>query len=173
MGKRAIFIGRFSPFHLGHLEIVKEIVEVEDEIIIAIGSAQQSHTKKNPFTAGERLLMIRNSLIQEGIDLQKAFLVPIPDIFRNPVWVSHVQSLCPDFSVVYTNNSLLRRLFSEARIQVKSPNLIKRTVYKGSYIRLLMTNGDKWAHLVPSSVSKIIDKIEGVKRIREINHKSD
>ena len=173
LGKRAIFIGRFSPFHIGHLEIVKNIMEEEDELIIAIGSAQQSHTEDNPFTAGERALMIRDSLLEESIDLQKVFIIPIPDIFRNPVWVQHVISFCPEFSVVYTNNSLLRRLFSEAGIQVKSPKLVKRSVYKGTYIRQLMTDDEKWEHLIPSSVTKFIIKIEGIKRIREINNRSD
>jgi nicotinamide-nucleotide adenylyltransferase len=173
LGKRAIFIGRFSPFHLGHLEIVKQILKEENELIIAIGSAQQSHTMKNPFTAGERVLMIRSSLLEEGIDLQKVFIIPVPDIFRNPVWVSHVQSFCPDFSIVYTNNSLLCRLFYESGFEVKSPKLVKRTLYKGTYIRQLMIDGEKWEHLVPASVSKIILKIEGVNRIREINHLTD
>lgn len=173
MGKRAIFIGRFSPFHLGHLEIVKNVMKEEDELIIAIGSAQQSHTENNPFTAGERVLMIRESLLEEGINLQNIFIIPIPDIFRNPVWVQHVISFCPEFSVVYTNNSLLCRLFFEAGIQVKSPKLVKRSVYKGTYIRQLMINDEKWEHLIPSSVAKIIIEIEGVKRIREINNRSD
>ena len=101
------------------------------------------------------------------------FIIPIPDIFRNPVWVQHVISFYPEFSVVYTNNSLLRRLFSEAGIQVKSPKLVKRSVYKGTYIRQLMTDDEKWEHLIPSSVTKFIIKIEGIKRIREINNRSD
>ena len=47
---RALYIGRFQPFHLGHLHIVKYILEVSKEVIIAIGSSG-SHTVHNPFTA--------------------------------------------------------------------------------------------------------------------------
>jgi len=171
--KRGIFVGRFSPFHLGHLESIKFILDQVDELIIVIGSAQQSHTLSNPFTAGERLLMIHQSLIAEKIPLEYIYLVPIYDIYRNPVWVNHVQSFCPSFSIVFTNNSLLRRLFSESGFEVESPNIVKRTVYKGSHIRQLMIENKKWEHLVPTSVFKIILSIDGVERIQQLNQQTD
>jgi nicotinamide-nucleotide adenylyltransferase len=171
--KRGIFVGRFSPFHLGHLETIKEILNKVDELIIVIGSAQQSHTISNPFTAGERLFMIHQTLQSEKIPLDKIYLVPIYDIFRYPIWVSHVQSFCPSFSVVFTNNSLNRRLFSESGFEVESPDLVKRTVYKGSHIRQLMIESKKWEHLVPSSVFKIIKSIDGVERIQQLNQNTD
>ena len=59
--ERGLFVGRFNPFHKGHLKAVQDILEQEDEIIIAIGSTQQSHTVSDPFTAGERVLMIISS----------------------------------------------------------------------------------------------------------------
>ncbi|MEM3079801.1 MAG: adenylyltransferase/cytidyltransferase family protein, partial [Thermoproteota archaeon] len=54
MSSRGLFIGRFQPFHLGHLKAVEYIINRVDEVIIGIGSAQYSHTLENPFTAGER-----------------------------------------------------------------------------------------------------------------------
>jgi len=171
--KRGIFVGRFSPFHLGHLERVKLILKQVDELIIAIGSAQQSHTLSNPFTSGERLFMIHKTLQSEKIPLEKIYLIPIYDIFRNPVWVNHLQSFCPSFSVVFTNNSLIRRLFSESGFEVESPELVKRTVYKGSHIRQLMIDGEKWENLVPSSVFEIIKSIDGVERIQQLNQQTD
>ena len=59
----AAIIGRFQPFHLGHLELIRQIMNENDEIIILIGSSQANYTLKNPFTAGERVWMIRDSLI--------------------------------------------------------------------------------------------------------------
>lgn len=171
--KRGIFVGRFSPFHLGHLESIKFILNRVDELIIVIGSAQQSHTLSNPFTSGERLFMIHKSLQDENIPLEKIYLIPVYDIFRNPVWVNHVQSFCPSFSLVFTNNSLIRRLFSESGFEVESPNIVKRTVYKGSHIRQLMIDGKNWEHLVPSSVFKFIMSIDGVERIQQLNQQTD
>ncbi|MGA3854978.1 adenylyltransferase/cytidyltransferase family protein, partial [Bacillus pumilus] len=73
---RGFIIGRFQPFHKGHLEVIKKIAEEVDEIIIGIGSAQKSHTLENPFTAGERILMITQSL--KDYDLTY-YPIPIKD----------------------------------------------------------------------------------------------
>ncbi|EQD45121.1 nicotinamide-nucleotide adenylyltransferase, partial [mine drainage metagenome] len=51
---RAFVVGRFQPFHNGHLHVIKEILSQYSSVIIGIGSAQYSHTMENPFTAGER-----------------------------------------------------------------------------------------------------------------------
>src|SRR5207245_2773190 len=68
MSGRALFVGRFQPFHRGHLATVRRILETNDEIIVGIGSAQYSHTGENPFTAGERYEMIKRALDAEEID---------------------------------------------------------------------------------------------------------
>ncbi|MBS7649487.1 adenylyltransferase/cytidyltransferase family protein, partial [Candidatus Bathyarchaeota archaeon] len=65
---RALYVGRFQPFHLGHLEAAKYILQNAREIIIVVGSAQESHTLENPFTAGERVYMIRLALNEANID---------------------------------------------------------------------------------------------------------
>ena len=56
---RGLYVGRFQPFHLGHLGAIKAVLKEIDEFVIVIGSAQYSHNSNNPFTAGERLVMIR------------------------------------------------------------------------------------------------------------------
>ena len=105
----ALIIGRFQPFHKGHLSVIKMVAEKSDSIIIGIGSAQLSHTFENPFTAGERHLMISRALRHEGID--NCYLVPIVDINQYSLWVAHVESMVPPFDTVYSNNPLTRRLF--------------------------------------------------------------
>ena len=61
--KRGLLIGRMQPVHNGHIDIIKETLKEVDELIIGIGSAQLSHTLKDPFTAGERLLMLTHALV--------------------------------------------------------------------------------------------------------------
>ena len=48
-------MGRYQPFHLGHLDLAKQILEECDEVIIAITSSQFNYLQKDPFTAGERI----------------------------------------------------------------------------------------------------------------------
>ena len=78
---RGILIGRMQPFHNGHIQVIKKILEEVDEIIIGIGSAQISHDLKNPFTAGERLVMIKQSLVEHNIDPSRYYIIPMEDLF--------------------------------------------------------------------------------------------
>lgn len=171
--RRGLFVGRFNPFHKGHLKAVQHILEQEDEIIIAIGSTQQSHTISDPFTAGERLLMIRAAMKEAEVPPERVYIVTIPDIHRNSVWVSHLRSYCPPFTRVYTNNSLTRRLFVEAGIEVRSTGPFNRVDFKGAQIREFMAEGTKWRHMVPKAVLDVIESIDGLDRIKEIIHETD
>ncbi len=162
----ALLIGHFQPFHNGHLEVVKTISGQCDSMTIGIGSAQLSHTFENPFTAGERHLMISRALEESG--LRNYFLVPIVDIHRYAIWVAHVASLVPPFQVVYTNNPLTQRLFEESGYAVRSAPLFNRDIYSGTEIRRRMVEGEEWEHLVPKGVSETIHEILGIERLREI-----
>jgi nicotinamide-nucleotide adenylyltransferase len=162
---RTLFIGRFQPFHKGHLAMVKKILETNDEVVIGIGSAQYSHTGENPFTAGERFEMIKRSLDAEGI--HDYHIVPIPDTHVHSVWVSHVKSLVPSFDVVVTNSELVVRLFREHGLKVLSPPLVSREKYSGTEVRRRMQKRLDWESLVPASVAAYIKDIDGIERIRE------
>jgi len=171
---RALIIGRYQPFHKGHLYMVSEITNDFDELIVGIGSAQCSHTMENPFTAGERVLMIARVLdpfVQtRGV---KLYIIPIEDMNRNSIWVSHIESMVPPFDVVYTNNPLSKRLFEESGYSVRSLPLYNRGLYSGTKIRELIVGGDDWRSLVPDEAMVVIDEVEGVKRLREIAMKDE
>src|SRR5512137_1813375 len=135
---RGLYIGRFQPYHLGHQAVIHKIALDVDEIVIVVGSAQSSHTPKNPFTAGERLAMIYSAL-EELRD--RCYVIPLHDIDRNDVWVSHVKSMTPSFDLVYSNNPLVVELFAEAGMEVKKPPMYERALYSGTAIRRLMELG--------------------------------
>lgn len=160
-------IGRFQPFHKGHLEVVRKIARECSSVTIGIGSAQYSHTLENPFTAGERHLMISSALEDDGIE--NYYLVPVVDINRYAVWVSHVVSMVPPFEVVYSNNPLTRRLFSEAGYDVRNSPMFNRAVYSGTEIRRRIASGDDWRQLVPRSVATAIDDLGGVGRLQDLS----
>ncbi|WP_094226684.1 nicotinamide-nucleotide adenylyltransferase [Methanolobus psychrotolerans] len=167
--RRAFYIGRFQPFHLGHYSIINDIARDVDEVVIGIGSAQKSHEPMNPFTAGERVMMIKHAL--ETADV-KHYAIPIEDLQRNAVWVSHIISMTPPFDVVYSNNPLVVRLFKEAGITVRQPPMYKREGYSGSETRRRMLNDEDWRSLVPQAVADVLDEIDGVNRLKSVS-KSD
>ena len=163
---RGLFLGRFQPFHLGHLDVVRRLSQQHREVIVAVGSAQVSHTEKNPFTAGERVEMAHAACQEAGI--ANALVLPIPDVGRNTVWVSHVKSYVPAFSVLYTNNPLMTRLFQEAGVKVAPAPFHARERYEGTRIRDLMREGDGWRALVPPAAARVIDACDGTRRLRDV-----
>jgi nicotinamide-nucleotide adenylyltransferase len=167
--ERGIIIGRFQPPHLGHLELCKKILREVDELVVGIGSAQESHTLTNPFTAGERILMLTRAFAEEGVNLSKVHLVPIPDVNNNAIWVTHVVSLSPPFHVIYSGNPLVRRLFKEAGFDTRNPPMIKRKEYWGTEIRDRMLKGKDWQELVPKAVVEVVREIRGIERLRDLS----
>ncbi|MEM1551000.1 MAG: nicotinamide-nucleotide adenylyltransferase [Candidatus Bathyarchaeia archaeon] len=165
---RALYVGRFQPFHLGHLEAIKYILSRSRELIIVIGSAQESHTLKNPFTAGERVYMIRLALNEAGVDPGKYYIIPVIDLDVHSLWVTHVCSHVPKFDIVYSNEPLTRRLFIESCFRVESIPFFKREVCSATEIRRRMLSGSNWEELLPKSVAAYIREIKGVERLKDL-----
>lgn len=162
----ALFIGRFQPFHKGHLEIIKRFSREFDKIIIGIGSSQYAFTKENPFTAEEREKMIREALKDCGIGNFEIY--HIPDIHNYPKWVEHVESIVPRFDVVLARNPVTLRLFKEKGYKVKRVPLLGGKDCHGRIIRKLMAEGKEWRSLVPEKVAKIIEEIGGEERLKKL-----
>lgn len=168
MIKRGLFIGRFQPFHLGHLSAIKDILKEVEELVIVIGSAQYSHNVNNPFTAGERLTMIRKALEEAGIAYSRIWIVPVPDVHLHMMWVSSVEGYTPKFDVVYSNEPLTRRLLRETGYKVKPIRFYERRLYSSTEIRKRMLKDESWEKLVPKSVATFIKEIDGVNRLRDL-----
>lgn len=51
---QAVVLGRFQPLHKGHAHMIEEALKVADNVLVLIGSSQESRTASNPFTYEER-----------------------------------------------------------------------------------------------------------------------
>ena len=161
-----VLIGRFQPFHAGHLEVVRQLrsARPQEPLILGIGSAQESYTWKNPFTAGERFEMIEASLAEAH--LTRCAIVPVPDIERHAQWVAYVRSLLPPFDRVYTNNPLTRLLFERDQVAVESPPLVDRARFEGAKIRTALATDGDWTPSVPPAVAAILRHLDAPARLR-------
>ncbi|MGC8974155.1 MAG: nicotinamide-nucleotide adenylyltransferase [Thermoproteus sp.] len=164
---RALFPGRFQPPHWGHVKAVKAILEEVDEVVVSVGSAQFNYILKDPFTAGERIWMLREGLREGGVDLSRVIIIPIPNVENNLEWLGRVRSYAPPFEVVYTGNPFVARLFRDAGYEVRQQPMFERDRYVSTRVRELMLAGDpRWEELVPRSVAEIVKRIGGVERLR-------
>ena len=167
--RRALIFGRFQPFHYGHLMVINWALQLFDELVILIGMADVSHTSDNPFTAGERIWMIREALKEEGIPLDRIITATIPTMNVYVGNALYVIKLVPPVEYIITRNPIIARVFQDAGLKVLVPPPFNRDVYRGSKVRELMLKGDeRWRSLVPKAVARIIDRINGVDRLKAV-----
>jgi nicotinamide-nucleotide adenylyltransferase len=166
-----LLVGRFQPFHLGHLEAVRYALANADYVYVVVGSAQRSYERDNPFTAGERIEMIKSALDGNKIDPSRWMAVPIPDADSHSLWVSNVESMVPKFDIVFTNDALTYILFKEGGFEVKAVPYLDRTRYSATNVRDRILERKDWESLVSPQVAKLVKRFGGVERVRALMRK--
>lgn len=161
-----LLIGRFQPFHLGHLAAVKFALTQVDNLAIGIGSSNRFNEKKNPFSAEERKEMIVSSLDES--DLQKCKIYFVPDVNDHSKWTYHVDQIVPKYDVVFSNDDFTHELYKKRDIKVVSVPLKQREILSGTDIRLKIASGQRWEDLVPSGTAKVLLKINAKDRLAKL-----
>lgn len=164
--RRGLIVGRFQPYHLGHHHAVMNILHEVDELIIAIGSTEDSYKEKDPFTTGERVEMIAHALKEEGI-YERCIIVPVPDVKEYALWTGRVRSYTPKFTVVYTNNPLVKELFEAEGMPVK-PMVSNNSRAESAEVRKAMLNHGGWEKMVPAAVAGFLREISAAERLKKI-----
>ncbi|WP_011400658.1 bifunctional nicotinamide-nucleotide adenylyltransferase/Nudix hydroxylase [Hahella chejuensis] len=86
-----VFIGRFQPFHRGHLAVIEQGLRKARQMIVLCGSAHQPRSTRNPWSVSEREDMVRSALSKA--DNQRVHIAPLMDIvYNDEIWVRNVQS---------------------------------------------------------------------------------
>ncbi|OYT29402.1 nicotinamide-nucleotide adenylyltransferase [Thermoplasmatales archaeon ex4572_165] len=162
----ALFIGRFQPFHLGHMHVIKQNFNLFKLLYIGIGSSQYSNTFENPFSFAERETMIKAALNDEGINNYS--IVAIPDIHNPPKWVDHIISIINDSIELITNNSETAELFKKKGFNVHKDGLYKKQRFSGQEIRERMRCNKPWNELVHPKVYEYLCSIDAEQRLKSI-----
>jgi nicotinamide-nucleotide adenylyltransferase len=153
--KRALFIGRFQPFHIAHLKDIKDLSCSHDEVLIGIGSSQEKRTKENPFSLKERKDMVNCALRQEKIENYRIY--PVPDLYNDRKWASYIFENLPNFDCAHSGNIWTLKCLKRFGSKVRKIKLIKGI--SSTRIRSLMSAKKEWKHLVPESVYEYINNI--------------
>jgi nicotinamide-nucleotide adenylyltransferase len=169
--KVGLLVGRFQPFHNGHLAAVKHALKKVDYLYIVVGSAQRSHERLNPFTAGERIMMIKAALNEAGVDPSRWMLIPVQDAISHSVWTATLKSTVPRFHVVFSNDTLTIRLLKEEGINVMPIPYLDRGTYSATNVRSRILERKDWEKLVPPAVARMVKELDGVERVRSMINK--
>ncbi len=170
MKKRALFIGRFQPFHRGHLDALKQILEHKDkfdEIIIAIGSAEDEFLPANPLTAGERMEIIDLAIREAGMPKEKFWIIPVRNINEYSLWPHHVIRLCPSFEAVFSGSKIVQTLFRNTDKKI-IPLEMRISVSATSVREKVRMEEPLEKHLLPS-VIRYLEGIHFRERLMEIS----
>lgn len=155
--KVALFIGRFQPFHNGHLYSLNKCLELADEIIVGVGSSQESSTDSNPWNFEIRKKMIAS--VNQGVQI-----VAIPDVYNDKKWGDLIKEIIkktgydPSQVVGVGNNEWTNRILRSVGVTIFETGLYKRDELEGIKIRTLMAQNDQsWKVRVPDTVVKCLE----------------
>lgn len=161
-----LLIGRFQPFHLGHLDALRFALSKVDKLWIGLGSSNKPLQKNNPFSAEERKEMILSS-IDESMK-QRIQIYFIPDLENHIKWIELINSLVPKFDTVFTNDELTRHLYSKRDVEVLPIPFVKRDILSGTNIRNMMISDQKWEDLVPAGTKNFLYKTSAKQRLKNL-----
>ena len=86
-----VYVGRFQPFHNGHLATLMKALRIGQRVIVVLGSANSPRTFKNPWTVAEREVMIRSCLSAAENELVE--FVGVEDrLYNNDKWLVNVRT---------------------------------------------------------------------------------
>jgi len=153
-----LLIGRFQPFHLGHLEALQFALSKVDKLWLGLGSSNKPIERNNPFSAEERKQMILSSI--DDSMKNKITIYFIPDVDNHVKWIEKIDTIVPNFEIIFSNDALTDHLYSKRPAQVISIPFLKRDQFSGTRIRDLIKSDQKWDDLVPSGTKLFLENLD-------------
>jgi len=161
-----LLIGRFQPFHLGHLEALQFALSKVDKLWVGLGSSNKPAEKNNPFTAEQRKEMILSSIDDSMKERISIFF--IPDLDNHLKWIEKIDSIVPKFEIIFSNDELTKHLYSKRDIKVESIPFLNRESLSGTNIRDLIISDQKWDDLVPDGTRNFLKNTSAKKYLKNL-----
>jgi nicotinamide-nucleotide adenylyltransferase len=151
-----LLIGRFQPFHLGHLEALRFALSKVDKLWVGLGSSNKPVEKNNPFTAQQRKEMVLSS-IDDSMN-EKISIYFVPDVDNHIRWIEKIDTIVPKFDIIFSNDDLTKHLYSKRNIQILGIPFLNRESLSGTHIRNLIVNDQRWEDFVPDGTRNFLIK---------------
>ncbi len=171
-----VFIGRFQPFHLAHMQTIKIALQQSQQVILALGSAQNERNIKNPFTAAEREQMILSNFSEA--DQQRIKFVHVIDVYDDQKWQQLVKSLVTEVAESDTKIGLIGHFKDESSYYLKLfpewemleldslVGAISATPLREAYYR-----GEIIESAFPLGTSEFLHKFQNTSTYQQLQHK--
>src|SRR5690348_7291238 len=83
------FIGRFEPFHNGHVAAARHALRLAPKLVLLVGASDTPRTMRNPWSFTERSVMIQAAL-EDASD--RLIIRPLRDhLYSEALWIADVQ----------------------------------------------------------------------------------
>lgn len=133
--KVGLVIGRFQPFHIGHLYLIKKAIENVENLVIVVGSTNISD-ENNPFNFEDRKKYIESSLKKHKLTNRVKKIVPIDDYPNNDdLWLEELKKKTGQFDVSFGNNEWVNGILENRGVKVIRFPFYERHKYEGVRIR--------------------------------------
>ena len=181
ISKIGVIHGRFQPPHLGHEEYLLEAKKRCQYLLIGLANPDPSHTKhnkakpsrsdtkNNPFTYYERMLMVRELMLNRGVGKTDFDIVPFP-INYPELLQFYVPMDARFFLTIYDDWGREKlKLFMSLGLDVEVmwERKMSDRFTTGTEVRTLIAEGGNWQKLVPSGVAKVITDLQLSRKMRK------
>ena len=167
--KLGMICGRFGHIHNGHKLIIDTGTELCEKVLLLIGSSQESHTLRNPFTADFREELIKK-VYEDNPNIKIAKLQDLTneyDITHD--WGQYVIDKTIEYAgnkadLIITGNDEMRKgWFSEEQMKGVTELSIDREKIKISATELrgyiLLNNKEEWKKYIPKEIITEFEEI--------------
>lgn len=167
----AFVCGRYGHAHLGHYHLIQKGIQLSRKTYVAVGSAQEKRTLRNPFSVETRIKVIRQMFPELGED--QLIVGGINDMSnelnRSTSWGTYLKKHLiekfgdfPDL-ILYGHEGGRSNWFEESDMVNTHELLVPRGMIpiSGTEIRayLLIEEKDSWRKFVPESIYHMYDEL--------------
>ena len=177
--------GRFQILHNDHVKFLLAGKKLCDHLIVGITNPDPSLTKAhdsnphrstliaNPMTYYERYVMIRETLLENGLELSEFSIVPFP--INVPELLKYYAPMDAVFFLsIYDGWGRQKKEYLEElglKVHILWEVPLEEKGLSGSDIRNSMLKGEPWEHFLPAAAIKLVKKWDIITRIRELSKK--
>jgi nicotinamide mononucleotide adenylyltransferase len=170
--KTGVIHGRFQILHHDHLKYLLAGFERCEHLIVGIANPDPTLTKQdaadqhraslaaNPLTYYERYLMIREALVEAGLNLEQFSIVPFPINF--PELLKFYVPMDATFFLTIYDQWGEKKMARFTELGLKTEILWRRPLaQKGqtaSEIREKISTGEPWQDLVPPAMVRLVEE---------------